>query len=109
MAFLPFVASAASYSCTQNAGTVEALICKLMDLANNVLIPALIIIGVIWFIWGIIKFITANDEESKKKARETMISGIIGLVVIFSFWGFIRLIQGTLGTGGVNTLPPPTL
>lgn len=59
------------------------------------IIPILIAAGVLYFIWGVIKYITAKDEEKQTEARTVMISGIIGLFVIISVWGLVRVIQTT--------------
>lgn len=71
----------------------------------NILVPILIALGVVYFIWGVIQYITAKDEEKKKEARSVMISGIIGLFVIVAIWGIIGLLLDTfeVGTGGPGT------
>ncbi len=73
----------------------------------NILIPLLITLGVIYFIWGVIQYVTAKDENAKSEARSVMISGIIGLFVIVSIWGLVRVITSTFGVGADSapTLP----
>jgi hypothetical protein len=73
----------------------------------NVLIPLLITLGVIYFIWGVIKYITAKDEGEQAEARKVMVSGIIGLFVIVAIWGLVGVITNTFGVGAQNapTLP----
>jgi hypothetical protein len=63
----------------------------------NLVIPILITLGVIYFIWGVIKYVTAKDEDAQKEARSTMIYGIIGLFVIVSIWGLVDLLGRTFG------------
>ena len=63
----------------------------------NAIIPALITLGVVYFIWGIISYIISSDEEAKKGARDHIIKGLIGLFVIFAFWGIIAIVRNTLG------------
>lgn len=66
----------------------------------NLLVPVLITIAVIYFIYGVIKFIASGgDEEAKKLGRATIINGLIGLFVIVAFWGIIGIVQNTLGVG----------
>ena len=77
----------------------------------NVLIPIVITLGIVYFIYGVIKYVTAKDEEARKEGRTVMIYGIIGLFVIVSIWGLIRFL-GTatgVGQGGTNCLIDPTL
>jgi len=71
---------------------------RLQNLLNFVM-PVLISIAVVWFIWGVIQYTISDDEEKKKKARGNIISGLIGLFVILSFWGIVYLIINTLGVG----------
>lgn len=63
------------------------------------IIPILITFAVVWFIWGVIQYTISTDEEAKKGARGKIISGLIGLFVIVSFWGIIRLITSTFNVG----------
>ncbi len=63
------------------------------------IIPILITLAVVWFIWGVITYIIAGDEEKKKKATGMIIGGLIGLFVIVAFWGIIRLVTNTFGVG----------
>ena len=73
----------------------------------NTIIPILITLGVVYFIWGVIKYVTAKDPDAQKEARSVMISGIIGLFVIVSIWGLVNLISNTFGVGGGAGAPPP--
>jgi len=63
------------------------------------LIPVLITLAVVYFIWGVIQYTVSTDEEAKKGARGKIINGLIGLFVIVAFWGIIRLVTNTFGVG----------
>ena len=116
MSFAPFVALAAPVSigkepgsCTaaQGTGTIEALLCKILSLINAVL-PVLIALGVLFFVWGVITFVIGNDEEAKTKGRNRMIYGIIGLAVIIGMWGLVNILTKTFdlnNVGGTITVP----
>jgi hypothetical protein len=73
----------------------------------NALIPFLLAIAVVVFIYGIIKYILANGAEDKAVARGYIIYGIIGIAVIVSLFGLIRLLQGTVGIDGNETVNVP--
>lgn len=62
----------------------------------NYIVPALVTIAVIYFIWGVISFITSSEEDAKKKGKSKIINGLIGLFVIVAFWGIIAVVQNTL-------------
>lgn len=65
----------------------------------NWIIPILITLAVVYFIWGVIQYTVSSDEEAKKNARGKIIQGLIGLFVIVAFWGIIALITNTFGVG----------
>ncbi len=50
----------------------------------------------IYFIWGLIKYLTAGAEK-KEEAKTQMIYSILIMFVIFSIWGIINLLGGLVG------------
>ena len=81
--------------------TVYTILNTLMDFLAY-FVPALITIAVIYFIWGVISFMTASDEEAKKMGRTKIINGLIGLFVIVAFWGIIRVVKNTFDIGNTT-------
>lgn len=65
----------------------------------NFIIPILITLAVVYFIWGVVQYILSSDDEKKKEGRNKIINGLIGLFVIVAFWGIIRLVTNTFGVG----------
>jgi predicted membrane channel-forming protein YqfA (hemolysin III family) len=78
------------------AGGIEAVICKISSILN-LIIPVIIVLGVVYFVWGIVTYVIADDEEAKKAGTQRMIYGIIGLVVIVGMWGLVRIVMNTFG------------
>lgn len=95
--FFPVITSAQTIQ--DGIGTVGGII--------DSLVPILIGIALLTFIWGIIKYILSKDEESQKEARGIMIWGIIGLFVIVAVWGIVGLLAETFGidVGGSTNIP----
>ena len=80
----------------------------IIDFANctisTTIIPLLFSLAVLIFIWGIIQYVIAEDDEGKrKKAKDTIVYGIIGLFVMISIWGLVRILGNTFGVQ--NTIP----
>ena len=97
----PFLAFAAA------DGTIGGILVTLVGYLNYI-VPALITIAVVYFIWGVITFMTSSDEEAKKNGRTKIINGLIGLFVIVAFWGIIAVVKNTFGVGnttGQNITP----
>lgn len=62
------------------------------------LIPLMIAIGVLYFIWGLVSFIaSADDEAARASAKMKMVWGIVALFVIVGVWGFVALLQQFTG------------
>ncbi len=68
----------------------------------NSIIPILITIALIVFFWGLIKYIRSGKAAG---AKDVMIAGLVGLFVMVSVWGIIRLAQDTLFNGKVQNSP----
>jgi len=70
------------------------------------LVPALIsltlIIGVVVFffvlLWGAISWITSGgDKAAVESARGKVTAGIIGIIILFSIYAIVKLLQGFFG------------
>lgn len=72
------------------------LVCRIALLINSV-IPIVISLGVLYFIWGVIHYAIARDEEAKAEGRGAMINGLIALLVIVSIWGIVNFMKRFLG------------
>ena len=84
---------------SDNSGTVGGIIAMLSNWIGYI-IPLLVTIAIGYFIWGVIQFMIAADEESKKVGRTKIINGLIGLFVIMAFWGIIAVVKNTFGIKG---------
>ena len=80
--------------CYGNLSGIEWVICKVGSILNTI-IPILIVLGVVYFVWGVISYMISADEEQKEKGRDKIIYGIIGLVVIVGMWGLVRIVTST--------------
>ncbi|MFT5280904.1 MAG: putative membrane-anchored protein [Flavobacteriaceae bacterium] len=87
---LPAVVMAQSRTTQDLDGSLETVAGLL-----GMLVKVLIALAVIYFIVGVIEYITADDEDKKKKARDRMIYGIIGIFVIVSIWGLVAILRNT--------------
>lgn len=99
---LPLLASA------QNATYVSNLITQAKNLLDQ-LVVFLMAFAVVWFIWNVIRFTMASDEDKKADARKQMIWGIVALAVIFSIWGLVSLLQTIFGVQSTNAVNPTIL
>lgn len=75
------------------------LICKIQKILNSI-IPVLLALGVVYFVWGVVQYMIGDEGEAKKKGKDRIIYGIIGLAVIISVWGLVNIVVTTFGLGG---------
>jgi hypothetical protein len=88
--------------------TIQSLICKLNEILGAIL-PLLIALGVVYFVWGVVSYVISSDEEAKTAGRDRMIWGIIGLVIIVGLWGLVRIVTNTFGLNNVTNITLPTV
>lgn len=87
---------------------LEQTVSTFGDLVNQ-LVPIMIVLAVLVFFWGLVKYIaSAGDEAAKESGKNLMIWGMIALFVMVAFWGILGYIQSTLGLSGtvVSSAPP---
>jgi hypothetical protein len=77
-------------------GTIQAIICIIGNILDTI-IPILVVLGIVYFVWGVVTYVISSDEEAKKAGRDRMIFGIIGLVVIVAMWGLVGIVIRTFG------------
>ena len=97
-------------SCAAVASTngLSDLLCRVSNLLNSVL-PVIVAIGVLYFVWGVVSYVIASEEEAKKAGRDRIIYGIIGLAVIIGMWGLVNLVRNSFGLTNTTTIILPTV
>jgi len=67
------------------------------SLNNEIINPIILVLSslaVIIFVFGMAKFVLqSDDEEGRKKGKDLMIWGTLGLFVIFSVFGILALLK----------------
>ena len=98
--FLPLVSLAQTPAygriCNPQVTDITDILCRLGSI-GNLLIPILIILGIVYFMWGVVTYVIGGDEEAKTKGKDRIIYGLIGFVVIFALKGIIALVINTFG------------
>lgn len=74
------------------------------------LIPIVIAIGLLFFIWGLVQFIAASgDEASKEEGKRKMVWGILALFVIVAVWGLVGILADLTGIEIGGSIETPTV
>lgn len=76
----------------------------------EMIVPLLIALAVIGFLYGVMRFVfSAGDDEARKAGKNLMIYGLIGIVVMVSIWGLVRFAQNTFGISGQEAAQAPSI
>lgn len=85
-------------------GGLYSLLAQATDFINK-LIPFIIGLTVLFFLWGIFRLVfSAKDSDQRKEARGYIVWGIIGLAVMVSVWGLVNILTSTFS---LNQNVPP--
>lgn len=77
---------------------MPALLAKINQFIVNPIIEFLFVLALLLFIWGIIRFIfKAGDAEGREIGKKHMIWGLVGMFIMVSVFGILRLIVVTFG------------
>jgi mannose/fructose/N-acetylgalactosamine-specific phosphotransferase system component IID len=88
-------------SCSSTVTTIGGVFCKISQILGAI-VPVLIALAVVYFVWGVVQYVMSGDEEAKKAGRDRIIFGIIGLAVIIAMWGLVNILVTTFGLNGSN-------
>ncbi len=70
-------------------------------IADNIISPIVAVLfglAFLVFIWGIFGMIlSAEDSDKRKNAQNSVLWGIVGMIIMISVYGIIRLIANTIG------------
>ena len=95
---LPFVSSAQSQGFQPDGGELGDFLTNILLFSNNVLIPFILGIGFLVFVYGVFLYFIAGgaNEDKQKQGKSLLIYATLGFVIVIIFWGVINLIaQGT--------------
>lgn len=107
LTFVPALAFAAAGDVPLTSlGSALASLKALMDM----IVPILIGLAVIAFLFGVMKFVfNAGNEDARKAGKDLMIYGIIGIVVMVSVWGLVAFVQSTFGLNRGTQIQYPNI
>ena len=77
---------------------INSLTYKLTNIGNT-FIQILIAFAVIWIIYNVVRYIIkADSPEDRKPIGNAILWSIVGLFVILSIWGLVRILTNTFRT-----------
>lgn len=95
----PVMAFAQGLADDGSGGAFQTLLSNILVFTNTVLIPFIIGIGFLVFVWGMFQYFIAGgaNDESKEKGKSLMIYATLGFLLIIVFWGVVNLLSSSTG------------
>lgn len=90
-------------------GAINNEISKVITFINNVLIPLVFAIALLFFIWGMFKLFIYKNAEEAEEGKKLALYAVIGFVLMVSIWGIVNLIANGLGFSGEQIQNIPTV
>jgi hypothetical protein len=100
---IPAVAFAqSSVPNTTGANNLGSFLLLIIYMIDVYIVPVIFALAFIVFVWGIYRtFIAgATSDEKRQEGQKLVVYGLIGFVLMFSVWGLVNLLVGTLGFNG---------
>jgi hypothetical protein len=75
----------------------DSIIAKIIDVIVAPLIQGLFILTILIFVWGVFGMIrNADDPTARKDGQSHMLWGVVGMFIMISAYGIVRLISQTV-------------
>ena len=79
--------------------SIKEIIDKITKEIINPTIYLLFAAATLMFAWGIVQYIKSAGSAQSQKGKDIMLYGIIGLFVMASAWGIVKILCNFFGTG----------
>jgi fumarate reductase subunit D len=88
------------------AQTIAGIFARITSLLN-LLIPFLLLLATVIFLYGVVKYVASGGDEKKvEEARKMIMYGVVALAAMLAVWGFVGVIVGAIfGFGPVPSIP----
>lgn len=84
-----------------NVTDLKSLVTSLIDIIRGYIVPFIIALAIMFFLWGVFKTVTAEDDAKKRQEGIAYITyGIIGIAVMISVWSLVYLLTSTFFANG---------
>jgi hypothetical protein len=71
------------------------------------IIVLLIAAAVVYVVYG--AFLMISNEEKRESGKQIIYYGIIGIFIMVSVWGFVRILDSSFGLSKAGPIDPPKL
>lgn len=88
--------------------TIQDLLVFIAGLLNGVVLPAIIALAFLFFIWNAFRYFILGgaNPDDQEKARTLAVWGIAAFVVMSALWGMVNILVNTIGLQNPNPVRP---
>ncbi|MEN9647924.1 MAG: hypothetical protein RLY57_728 [Candidatus Parcubacteria bacterium] len=93
---------------TGRFGSIQQLGMEVIRFIETLIVPLIMSLALLAFLWGVLQYIRkGGDPGEREQGRQFMLWGVIGLAVMASVWGLVRILTNTIGVPvGIPSLDP---
>ena len=91
-----------------SALTIVPFLYRVNDLILNPIILLAFAVSLVLFLYGLVRFLSVDSGDkgtTRAEARNSIMWGMVGMLIMFSVYGIIRLVLGTFGISGIENTP----
>ena len=84
--------------------TIIPFLNRVNNLILNPLIKLAFAVSFVIFIYGIVRFLSVDSGDkstTRAEARNSIMWGMVGMLIMFSVYGIIHFVLGTFGISGI--------
>lgn len=90
------------YAASKSENVVNSIIPKIVDNIVVPLVQVLFALAFLYFVWGLMGFFMNGDDPAKRKEGQSHILwGVVGITIMLSVYGIVRLVMNTVGQPGL--------
>jgi len=105
---LPYVALAQTVG-DPNYSYITGILTQVTGILG-LLTPIIFAIAILYFFWGLAKFImAAGDDDARAAGKKIMLWGVVALFVMTSVYGLVKLLGNVVGVGQGGTIVLPAI
>lgn len=84
---------------------ITGVVDEILAFIDSTVVPAIFAIAFLVFIWGVYTYFIQGgaNEEKRSEGKQLVLWGLIGFFVMFSVWGLVNILVGTLGPEAAST------
>ncbi len=86
-----------AYAGNSSDAVINSIVPKIVD---NIVMPVvgfIFALATLYFVWGLIGFFMSDDSTKREEGKSHILWGTIGIAIMLSVYGIIRLVASTVG------------